>query len=203
MFKLNDFMASISTRGVLKASRYIVSFSPPTYVRNVSGMIGTDTLSVRCDSVQFPGMSLATIDGPPRYGYGPNESVPYNVTMDDITCSFIVDAGSEIHKFFYTWLSSIVNIQGKGGKSLTSANGVVPGFQAYEVGYKDNYAVDLTVAVYDSTDKKVMEAKVYRAFPKLLPSVDFNWGATDEIVKLVVPFSYVDFEVNYFPLQTK
>ena len=201
MLKLNDFMASISTKGVLKATRYIVTFNPPTYVKNIAGMVGTETLSVRCDSVQFPGASLTTIDGPPRYGYGPIESVPYNITMDDITCSFIVDAGSEIHKFFYTWVSSIVNFQGKGGKSLSQANGAVPGFAAYEVGYKDNYTTDLTIAVYDSTDKKVMEAKAYRAYPKLLPSVDLNWGATDEIVKLVIPFTYVDFDVNYFPLQ--
>lgn len=200
MFKLNDFKASISTRGVLKSTRYIVTFTPPAYIRN-KGLIGADQLSIRCDTVQFPGASLATMDGPPRYGYGPNESIPYNVIMDDITCSFIVDAGSEIHKFFYTWLNSIVNFQGRGGKSLNAANGPVGGFSAYEVGYKDNYCVDLSVAVYDSTDKKVMEAKAYRAYPKLLPSVDFNWSATDEIVKLVIPFTYVDFEVNYFPLQ--
>ena len=200
MFKLNDFMASISTRGVLKSTRYIVNFAPPVSIRN-KGLIGADQLSIRCDTVQFPGVSLATMDGPPRYGYGPNEAIPYNVITDDITCSFIVDAGSEIHKYFYYWINSIVNFQGKGGKSLNTANGPVGGFSAYEVGFKDDFCTDLIVSVYDASDKKVMEAKAYRAFPKLLPSVDLNWGATDEIVKLVIPFTYVDFDVNYFPLQ--
>lgn len=201
MFKLNDFMASISTRGVLKSTRYTVSFTPPAYVRSIAGLVGPETLSIRCDTVQFPGASLTTIDGPPRYGYGPIESIPYNISMDDITCSFIVDAGSEIHRFFYSWVSTIVNFQAKGGMSLSAASGAGTGFAAYEVGYKDNYTTDLIISVYDSTDKKVMEAKAYRAYPKLLPSVDLNWGATDEIVKLVIPFTYVDFDVNYFPLQ--
>lgn len=200
MFKLNDFMASISTKGVLKSTRYLVTFNPPAYLRN-QGLIGTDTLSLRCDSVQFPGASLATIDGPPRYGYGPIETIPYNVTMDDITCSFIVDAGSQIHKFFYTWISSIVNFRAGGGTNLKDARGPVANHVAYEVGYKDNFTVDLSIDVYDSTDKKVMQAKAFKAFPKLLPSVDFNWGAQDEIVKLVIPFTYVDFQVDYFPLQ--
>ena len=203
MFKLNDFMASISTKGVMKSTRYHVTFTPPAYLRGIAGLPGSDMISIRCDSAQFPGMSLATMDGPPRYGYGPNESIPHNAVMDDITLSLLVDAGSEIHKFFYTWMNSIVNFHGQGGYGLKDARGPVKTLSAYEVGYKDNYAVDLTISVYDSTDKKVMEAKAYRAYPKLLPSIDFSWGATDEVVKLVIPFTYVDFDVNYFPLQTK
>lgn len=201
MFKLNDFMASISTKGVLKSTRYLVSFTPPASLRGKNDLPGSDLITIRCDSVQFPGMSFASIDGPPRHGYGPNEATPYSTVFDDITLSFIVDAGSEIHKFFYTWMNTVVNFHGAGGYRLKEARGPVAGMTSYEVGYKDNFCVDMSIAVYDAADDKVMEAKVYRAFPKLLPSLDFSWGAQDEIIKLTIPFSYVDFDVNYFPLK--
>lgn len=216
MFKIGDFMSEIGSSGVLRTNRFLVSFTAPYYLRQAgrrtsagfldkdgSGGSNLERMSLRCESVQMPGMSFATIDGPPRPGYGPIESIPYNTIFDDITLTFVVDARSDVHRFFYKWMNSVVNFTSKGQSKLKDAIGPVSGMKTYEVGYKDNYVTDLTIDVYDAagrngTSVKVMSAKVYRAFPKVLPTFDLAWGSNDDVVKLSIPFTYTDFDVQYF-----
>lgn len=199
MFKIKDFLSSINKRGVLPTNRYLLSFAPPNYMRSGGNVLPApaDLLTIRCESVQIPGVSLQTVDGPPRAGYGPIETIPNTLIFDDITAVFTVDANSDIHNFFYTWMNSIVNFHSKGLTQLKDARGPVSGMKTYEVGYKDDYVTDLTIDVFNANDEKVLTAKAYRAFPKLLPSFDMSWASTDEVVRLNVPFTYTDFEVEY------
>jgi len=215
-------MSEINTGGVLRTNRYHVTFAAPVYLRDDaltsalndnSTSTPLDRISLRCESVQLPGVTMATIDGaPPRMGYGAAESMPYGTVFDDITLSFIVDAKSEVHRFFYKWVNTIVNFHSQGQSKLRESLGPVRGMKTYEVGYKKNFTTDLTITVYDGVNtrtvengqnvylvqgKRVMEVKVYNAFPKLLPSLDMSWGSNDEIVRLQIPFSYTDFEVQY------
>ena len=213
MFDINAFRTEINNGGVLRNNKYHVSFAAPKYLRDAQ-LVGTldnsgtstplDVITLRCESVQLPGMSFASVDNASRAGYGPIETMPYGVIYDDITLSFIVDAKSDVHRFFYNWVNSIVNFHSQGQSKLKDHLGPVDKMKTYEVGYKDNYVTDITVDVYDgleTTEKKagnkVLTAKIYRAFPKLLPSVDLAWAATDEMVRLSIPFSYTDFEVYY------
>lgn len=213
MFSINQFLSEINTGGVLKTNRYHVTFAAPKYLQdaarngrlnNSSVNTPLDVISLRCESVQLPGMSFASIDSTSRAGYGPIETMPYNIIYDDITLAFVVDSKSDVHRFFYNWCNSIVNFHSQGQSKLKDALGPVKGMKTYEVGYKDNYVTDIEISVYNNTTtpaapngEKVMTAKVYRAFPKLLPSVDLSWASTDEHVKLSIPFSYTDFEVEY------
>lgn len=225
-------MTEIQNAGVLRTNRYFVSFAPPKYLVDkisssnldkVGSSMPLDRITLRCESAQIPGMSLATIDGPPRPGYGPIEAIPYGTIFDDITLSFIVDSRSDIHKFFYEWMNCIVNFHSKGQSKLKDASGPVGGMKTYEVGYKDDFCTDLIITVYDTFDdvaagaapterpanavqatpstaaisNKIMTAKAYRAFPKLLPSFDLSWGSNDEFVRLQIPFTYTDFDVEY------
>lgn len=207
MFKIGQFVSEIQTGGVLRTNRFLVTFNAPAYLQGDPGATN-DTMTIRCESVQMPGLSFASIDGPPRPGYGPIESTPFSIAFDDITLTFIVDARGDVHKFFYRWFNSIVNFHSRGQKSLKEAYGPVRGMKTYEVGYKDSYSTDLNITVYDTSDnkggvgRKIMTAKVYRAFPKLLPSFDLSWGSNDEFVRLAIPFTYTDFEVEYFNAKT-
>ncbi len=222
MFKLSQFKAEIEARGVMRTNTFHVSFAPPQTLRggasaskldNTQTQVPMDRMSLRCESVQLPGMGFATIDGPPAFGYGPIEAIPYGAIFDDITCTFLVDARGDVHRFFYMWMNSIVNFHAQGQNKLKEDNlGPVRGMKAYEVNFKDRFVTDITIDVYDTstgfntaiegtssgTGQKVMSAKVYRAFPKLLPSLDMSWNSTDEVVRLPIPFNYTDFEVTYF-----
>lgn len=213
MLNISNFMSEIQSAGVLRSNRYIMTFVPPKYLRdakvdagfddNTTPDIPLDRIALRCESVQFPGMSFASVDSTPRFGYGPIESIPYGTIFDDITATFIVDSRSDVHRFFYKWVSSIVSFKAHGQSKLSDATNVVRGMKAYEVGYKDDYTTDIVITVYDENNNKVMTGTAYRAFPKLLPTVDLGWASNDEYVKLAMPFSYTDFAIEYVDAPSK
>jgi hypothetical protein len=202
---LKDFTSSINSRGVLKTNKYIalISFGSNHYMSSRPGAVNSDDanlFSVRCDSVQLPGMSIASADGPPRLGYGPVQKHPYNISFEDISLTFIVDANSRVHKMLYDWTNCIVNYNGGGGKNLTGAIGPI-GANAYEVGYKNKFATNLIIEVYrddgqNGLNNKAMTYTAFDAYPMAFPSVGLNW--TDgEILRLNIPFSYTDYSIQY------
>jgi hypothetical protein len=46
-------------------------------------------------------------------------------------------------------------------------------------------------------DHAVMTAKLYRAFPKALPSFELNWGSENEALRMNVSFAYSDYFITY------
>lgn len=210
MFNMKNFKGEIFSTGILPTNKYLVTFAPPKSMGNryevrdlASAFVGSnnvqmDRISLRCDSVQLPGMALGTVTGL-RYGYGAMEEIPYSAIFDKITLSWIVDKESDIHRFFYKWMNTIVNFHSAGQTGMLSGNnrGTVKNMHTYEVGYMDSYTTDIEVFVYGQDNKKVMSAKAYRAYPTQLPNIDLNWSTNDEFMKLSIPFAYTDFEVTY------
>lgn len=195
---ITRFMSSINSRSVLKNNRFFAQFGFPagSYMGS-SSALDAGLLRIRCDSVTLPGVSLASADGPPRLGYGPMEKHPYSAMFEDLTLTFMVDAGSQVHKMFYDWVGCIVNFEGYGASTLKRASTKNPtSANAYEVGYRDNYAATLTVGVYKDNDRPSMTFTAYNVFPMGLPQSNMNW-AEGEILRLNIPFAYTDFIVNY------
>lgn len=200
MFKIQKFMADISKRGILRNNRFEIIIETPEYLRS---KYTSDDVSIRCESIQFPGMAFLTADVMPRPGYGAVESNPYSVQFDDISATFLVDANSNVHKFFYLWTNAIVNYNAL-GQNYYKDSVIIPGSKTYEVGYKDKFASKaLTIRVYDLNERVVMEAVAYRAFPRVMPSFDLSWAADNDMVKLNMQFTYTDFNVKYNPLPAR
>lgn len=205
MFNIRDFTSSINTKGVLKNNKYIadIAFRDGHYLTSTGQADLGDVrlFSIRCDSIQLPGVSLASADGPPRLGYGPIEKHPYNANFEDIALTFMVDANSQIHKLLYNWVNVIVNFQSQGGQQLFGSTGSMRS-AAYEVGYRDKYAATLTVKVYKGTGDGVesstasMIFTAYNAFPMAFPSAGLNWNEGD-VLRINIPFAYTDFSVSY------
>lgn len=194
-------MQEIQKNGVLKNNRYLVSFSAPQYLKNETNM---ERLTLRCDAVQIPGMTFATIDGSSRFGYGATESNPYGVIFDDAVLTFLLDSKADVHHFFHRWTNSIVNYTARGQSAMKDRLGTVANMYTYEVGYKDKYSTDITITVYNdaATDKTspgtpVMEVKLFRAYPKNLPSLDMSWNNSNDLLRLPITFSYTDFDIKY------
>lgn len=230
---IKNFLAEINTGGILKSNKYLaeIHFPPEHYLnrRAVGDSEMTRRLALRCDSVTLPGINFATIEAGPRMGYGPMVRMPYNITTDEMTMTFIVDSNSHVHKTFYDWSNSIVNFQGKGARSVRNANmRLMNGLnhKAYEVGYHDQYRVDIEISIYQTggggvsvpsqfgspefftgTDvnsalgasiKKAMKIHVYDAVPLSFPQVQMNWE-DHQPIKLTIPFTYTDFSIEYLP----
>jgi len=200
---INDFQSSINSKGVLQTNRFVCSFNVPPYLRenNALDPEQQQLISLRCEAATFPGMSITTLDQP-RLGYGPLEFMPHNATLDDVTLTFLVDAYGDIHKLFYEWFNVIVNIQGSRGQSrLNALTNYGSGGSAapFEVGYKDKYTTDIEIKIFDkyAEEREVMKVTIYKAYPKVLPSMNLAWGSDDELIRLSIPFTYTDFQVEY------
>lgn len=184
-FSLNDFRSDINRRGVLHSHSFEATFRKPDCL---SALVApSETLSIRCESASIPGVTLATAEGPPRLGVGPNEAQPYGVTFDDITLSFLVDRKSEIYRYFYSWFNYIVN---------TSSNGNAE--SNYEVGYRKKFMTEIEVTLFDSSHKPIQKVTMRRAYPKSISAVDLNWDAQGTLVKLSIPFAYKFYDIKFF-----
>ena len=191
-FEISKFRTEIDNGGILRTNRFIVQFP------NAGN--SKDMLSLRCESVQWPGVSFMTMDAPPRAGYGATELIPYAPIFEDVTLSFIVDKDAKAHKFFFDWMNKIVNLQSEGQTNFKGSGTKKP---AYEVGYKKDYSSDIYITMYKETgsseDQKhrVMTATLYGAFPKALQSFELNWGSENEVLRLNVQFAYTDYFIQY------
>lgn len=207
---IKNFITEINTRGILKSNKYLAEIFFPSehYLNRRNGQTAgvTERLALRCDSVTLPGFSFSTIESSPRLGYGPMVRMPYNINYDEMTLTFIVDSNSEVHKTFYDWSNSIVNYQGGGTRRAKDETLLSNGLQhkPYEVGYHDNYKVDIFISVYqtgskaNTTTKKAMKIHVFDAVPLQFPPIPMNWE-DHQPIKLTIPFTYTDFSVEYYP----
>lgn len=215
MFSIKDFRSHINEHGVARNNRYIVNFSLPQAVKawlNADNTkIDGSALSLRAESIQLPGYSYLPFETPGRIGYGPSEVVPYAPLFDDITITFMPDASMHVHKILWAWHNYIINTRNQGqskyGSYDTSIGQVFPARQAaYELTYKNQYAQDIEIHVYDElgaepgTDNgRRMTVRLYKAWPRVLPQVDMSWASEGEFIRLAVPFNYADFDIIYAP----
>lgn len=193
---IKEFTSSVNKRGILKNNKYLVTmgFGKDHYLNGRGNEL--KLLQSRCDSVSLPGVAFASADGPPRLGYGPMEKHPYATNFEDLSLTFMVDAGSEVHKTLFDWVNVIVNFkQAQGASVLNKKQGPMKAF-AYEVGYRDSYAATLQVNVYKDTGQKAMSFIAYNAFPMAFPSAGLNWNEGD-LLRLTIPFTYTDYDVRY------
>jgi hypothetical protein len=195
-FDINRFRADISNRGVLRNHQFDVSINLPAshYIKGL--YVDTDLVSIRCEAASIPGMSLATIDGQPKYGYGPVETFPYSMMYDQINLTFVVDKNSWLHKFFYDWLSCVVNFNNSRGLDSSIRHGSAV-FNTYEVGYKSRYQSELVLNVYNESGQRVQKVMMQRAFPKAINQIDLGWENTDSVMKLMIPFTFREFTIDY------
>ena len=209
MFSISEFKSNIDQKGVLQNNRFIVDFGLPEYLKLDRGYEDLNLVSLRCEAASIPGISITTIDMP-RIGFGPLEFQPHNFTQSDIVLTFLVDAHGSVPKLFYDWLNTIVNFQVSRGHSglnrVVGLGGIEKAYQsgAYEVGFKDDYSVDLNITVYDKDQQstglgtKVMKLTAYKAYPKEMTSIDMAWVNDSELMRIQVAFTYTDFSIEYF-----
>jgi hypothetical protein len=209
-FGITQFRSEMNAHAFVKTNKYIVNFnkipdsitSPPsnasseykTMVAEFLAEFDKKTLSFRSDSLNWPGVGFATMDTPPRAGYGATELIPYAPIFDEVTINFVIDEYTNVHKFFWLWTNSIIDLKSQGQSKLKEG--------AFTLGYKDNYCADIEITMYNELgtgdEHKLMTATLYRAFPRSMPPFNLAW-AEDEVVRISIPFSYTDFDVKHHP----
>jgi hypothetical protein len=168
---IQKFISSF-TDDLSKPSRFEVKINPPSVLSNI---ISSETLALRCENASLPGRTLATAD---QRIYGPTEKYPYQSTYEDITLTFIVTSSMVEKTLFNTWLDYI--------NSPTTWN--------FE--YKSNYATDILISQYDTSNREMHQVKLVDAFPILVSQLDLDWGNDDAYHKLSVVFAYTYWEIT-------
>lgn len=183
-FSISDFKSSMDNTGVLRSHSYMIMINPPPSLSEYD----TAQLTLRCDSVNMPGINFMTQDGIYRYGYGPAEVMPYNVMFTPVTMSLMVDRAASQYTFFNLWMNSIFDMNMQGG-ILGGDKSSSP----YEVAYKKDYAVTMNMFVYNETADKVIELTFQEAYPLLMQDTPLAWGDQQTIMRLQISMAYKTF----------
>jgi hypothetical protein len=134
------------------------------------------TLRMRCENAELPGRSISTTS---MKIYGVEEKFPYQTTYSDISLTFIVGDDMAEKKFFDAWL-----------------NWINPTIN-YNLKYKADYAVPLTVNQYDVKNELSYSATMIDTFPIAVNQLDLDWSS-DGHHKLTVTFAYTSCRNNSF-----
>ena len=196
LFSIDNFRTELNNYGVLPSHSFLVRFAPFAGASELNSalnnytIINKDKLIMRCDNALLPATTLIKEEAIRRYGYGPTETVPYNVNFGDFTLQWIVDSNSEVIDFFNKWINVIVNHDSKGGADMLTQK---YGYNPYEAGYKDDYSnSQVSVFVYDRQLNTTIQYSIYDVFPISIQSINLAWGDENQMVKYNVTFAFTD-----------
>lgn len=188
--KVANFLSEIRQSGVARTNMFDVVITPPKIALS-NGSVA-QKISLFAEGAALPGRTIQQQEFS-RYGYGPHEKFPYSAQFQDYTLQFIGDGRGEIYKFFYNWMNGIVRNDyrietygsqvDKGGKS------------AFEVEYRENYAVDINLNVYNEQSETIFTVTLTNAFPIQVPDVNLNWGDSS-MMQFSVTFAYTQAILN-------
>ena len=204
-FDIDQFRAIMAQKGVARNNLYKLIIVPPPGLRSAARALNMPTsnkdvedITLYCDSITMPGLSLATIDSRP-YGYGPTELKAHTPIFQPISATFIVDAKGYTLSFFRNWMRGIVNYTTE-GKAVHRAQ--VNNLAAFESAYKAEYETNMELFVLAGQVKSsstnelnldiVNRTTITRAFPIEIGSTQLSYGFNDQYLSLPVSFSYFD-----------
>lgn len=191
-----NFLGTLNkVRGLQRSSHYYVEVNVPPCAKSWMSIV--PTLSFLTESAALPGVSLATTDIR-RHGYGPVEKKPYAPIFVDTTLSFYVDNSGLIQRFFYYWMNSIVkyNTLINGGSTSNPPTG--QNMSPFEVGFKDDYATDITITTIDEAGNDVTKVKLFDAYPIFMGDIPLSWADSDSIARLPITFTYYNYQITNF-----
>ena len=195
-FDVASFKSKIDAAGGLTStSLFTVKITPRTGFAE-SG-ISTELLEnaiFLCDSVALPGVSFARSETK-RYGTGPLRYYPTAPIYGDLALSFYCDNKGKIINFLNKWMQQVISIStGTNHETLSENNGAL----AFEVNYKEDYAVDITIDVYDSAQNTAATYTIINAYPTSINDINLSWATPDELMKANVNFLFDRWESTGF-----
>ena len=128
-------------------------------------------ISLRCESVNLPGLNLNTLTD--SNIYGPSREIVDGVTYaEDIAMTFIASAGLEERVFFEEWQKQAFDPS------------------SWDIGYYHDYVTDINLYLLDRKDRRRFGIKFREAFPKTIAATDLNQATNNEIIKISVNFAF-------------
>jgi hypothetical protein len=138
-----------------------------------------DSFSFRCETAEFPGRSLATVDD--VGAGGPTLKLPYDVTYNDMNISVICAEDMIERSFFELWLDYIVSTP------QTRRLGY-----AGLVRYHTDYARDVTLTIrqLDPKGNTIFYYTLWNVFPVAITPMNATWEETNTYQRFGVTLNY-------------
>lgn len=184
-FNINKFASAISKRGVMPVNRFLVNI--PTPAGLAASPIARD-LQFFCQATSIPGIGIMTSQVR-RQGVGNLEKFPYAPNIIDQNLTFYGDSDGKVWSFFEKWMKLIQNHDASEGPSTATG---YSNARPWEHAYKSEYAVDITIDVYDYYSKRKIAVKLIDAFPVMLAPIQVSWEGQNQIIKIPVEMTFRD-----------
>jgi hypothetical protein len=201
MKSINLFKANIENLGTVHQNKFDVL---------IPGLYSKD-LSLRCESVNFPGIQILTADFK-LFGGQPITKIPTGRINDEVMMTFLTTGDMRDKYFFEEWLHKISD------------------FESNNVAYYDDVAIDIWITFYNETIKakidstfdpgkmpedydlrrtgsfgggkyefrEIYTARLVKAIPTRVEMIQVSWADTDQLLKYTVNFSYESLKIESY-----
>lgn len=173
---ITQFKSTINQGGVAKASHFEVTVSRG----NTSG---SQDLTMRIDSVEFPSRSLASTE---FTTYGPIQKIAYGSIYEDVSITVLLSKDFNEKIFFEEWQDLAI------GTARTEENNTTQN-SLFDVGYYDNYKGTVVIKQFDVDGTETYNCELIEAYPISVNALIGNWNS-EELHRLTVRFAYRHFK---------
>ena len=208
-FNINQFSAEISAKGTARQSNFDFYITLPQGLLNQTsnpqleafaaiggGGIGY-SLSLRCESVDFPGRGIQAIDGHRQMGFGTPVNIPYAPVHLEINATFLCSRELEEKEIFERWQDLMVGDYRR-ESPLNLQNQFNPG-------YYDEIVKPCMIRLrqYDDLGAVMYEIELREVFPRTVNPLQANWASGSEMHRLSVGFNYRHHIIKTEPVGVK
>ena len=169
----NRGLSRVASTGTLDKGRFVDISHPETLKQ----------LTIKCESVNLPGVNIATADD--TNIYGPIRQVAESVQFaGDITLVFQTSSDFRERKYFELWQERMFDKK------------------TWNMNYYSNYIGSLEIYLLDKQSKRRYGLKCWEAYPKTIGASNLNYAPSNDIIKLSVDFSFrywTDLDVKVQP----
>ena len=173
---LSEFIATIAGQDLSRQNRYEVEIHGP-------GGLADRTISMLCESAQFPGQNIRTTADSLRAG--PQREMGQGVTYGPITLRFICRPHMPEKKYFEDWQDLMVDKN------------------TWQMNYYKNYIGEISMKALDVSDRDRYNIVIHEAYPKIITAQDFSYSSNNAYQTVSVEFTYWFWESDNVPPRGK
>lgn len=196
-FNIEQFTSQIDDRGLQKNNKFIVQFTPPSFILNnvTGGGVGDavatfNDLRFWCEGAAIPGVQIAQRQVL-HYGYGPVKKRPFAPVFNDMTFVFIGDGQTINWGIFQNWVNTVNMFDARFGVNPQQQT-IAP----FEIFYPIDYKTDVRVIAYQERsvypEDQTMNIVLRDAFPHTIQDLPLSWADNNTIMRIPVTFTFTD-----------
>jgi hypothetical protein len=187
MFSITQFKSNLK---IVRPNHFFVDITLPwdiqqkAIAKGIPASSMNNTFKFRCESTEFPGRTIATID---EQANGPTVKYGYDLTYPDLNITIIASEDMIERQVFEFWMENIVTNYGF-GVSGRDSGGIPSGGL---VKYYNEYAGG-TINVYQVNDerKQIAKCTLSYTYPIGIGPMNLAWEENDSYQRFTVTMAY-------------